>query len=161
MFELSSMATWAQPNHSRQWPVELLGEIKVLHLHGPGRRSRRASNLNSPHKVYPTYIHLRFGLRRKKVVHFYLSFYWMFLIFCFYLLTENGKETSWDDICAALEAKKAQLAKEDNWTKTASTSGNSWSYRALRSSALGPTMAILRAQNELWAELGNPSLLLV
>lgn len=62
---------------------------------------------------------------------------------------ENGKTNVWDEVCEALSAKKAQLSQEDNWTKKGGSSGRSWPYRALRGSALGPTMARLRAQNEI------------
>ncbi|EXB82497.1 hypothetical protein L484_027672 [Morus notabilis] len=62
---------------------------------------------------------------------------------------ENGKVNVWDEICEALSAKKAQLSQEDNWTKKGGSSSGSWSFRALRGGALGPTMARLRAQNEI------------
>lgn len=77
------------------------------------------------------------------------------LLLCLYFV-ENGKDV-WDEICEAFSAKKAQLSQEDNWNKKKSTAGSSagsssrssWSYRALRGSALGPTMALLRAQKDL------------
>ncbi|KAF7124125.1 hypothetical protein RHSIM_Rhsim12G0039400 [Rhododendron simsii] len=60
-----------------------------------------------------------------------------------------GKEgNEWDEISQALSAKKEQLIRENGWSKEGSGKG-SWSYRALRSSALGPTMAILRARNDI------------
>ncbi|XP_050206650.1 coilin [Mercurialis annua] len=62
---------------------------------------------------------------------------------------ENGKVNSWEDISQALDAKKAELAQEDKWNKAESSGKKPWSYRALRGSALGPTMALLRSQNEL------------
>lgn len=61
----------------------------------------------------------------------------------------NGKVSAWDEISAALNAKKAELSKNDGWNQEESSGRRSWSYRALRGSALGPTMALLRAQNEL------------
>ncbi|KAL5991261.1 hypothetical protein ACLOJK_012168 [Asimina triloba] len=73
---------------------------------------------------------------------------------------DNGGHINgaWDEICQALSEKKAQLIKNDGWrpayekdgSATKESSGRaSWSYKALRSSALGPTMALLRAQNDL------------
>lgn len=70
-----------------------------------------------------------------------------------YIFVENGKVDVWEELSTALSAKKAELAQEDNWNKKKSSPGSSstssWSYRALRGSALGPTMARLRAQNDL------------
>lgn len=65
------------------------------------------------------------------------------------LFTENGEVNVWDQINEAIEAKKAKLSQEDGWRKDESSGTRSWSYRALRRSALGPTMAILRSQNGL------------
>ncbi|KAL5552774.1 hypothetical protein UlMin_040175 [Ulmus minor] len=65
---------------------------------------------------------------------------------------ENGKGDAWDEIAKTLNAKKAQLSQEDNWNKNRegeSSSRSSWSNRGLRGSALGPTIARLRSQNEL------------
>ncbi|GMY26340.1 coilin isoform X2 [Fagus crenata] len=62
---------------------------------------------------------------------------------------ENGEVNVWDEISQALNTKKAQLSQEDGWSKEESSGKNKWSYRALRGSALGPTMALLRAQNGL------------
>lgn len=60
----------------------------------------------------------------------------------------NGKRDVWEEISEALSAKKAQLTQEDSWnTKKASSSNRSWTQRTLRGSALGPTMAMLRAKN--------------
>lgn len=59
----------------------------------------------------------------------------------------NGKVDVWEEISEALSAKKAQLSQQDNWTMKQSSGRSSWSFRALRGSALGPTMALLRAQN--------------
>ncbi|KAJ1380496.1 Coilin, N-terminal domain [Sesbania bispinosa] len=60
---------------------------------------------------------------------------------------ENGKVNVWDEINEALEAKKAKLSQVDGWSNAESSGTRSWSYRALRCSALGPTMALLRSQN--------------
>ncbi|KAK8512831.1 hypothetical protein V6N13_090423 [Hibiscus sabdariffa] len=59
----------------------------------------------------------------------------------------NGAVNVWDEINEALSAKKAELSKEDGWNQADSSGRSAWSYRALRRSALGPTMALLRAQN--------------
>lgn len=59
----------------------------------------------------------------------------------------NGKKDSWEEIIDAFAAKKAQLAQEDKWNKKETSANRSWSYRTLRGSALGPTIARLRAQN--------------
>lgn len=65
------------------------------------------------------------------------------------IFVENGEVNAWDEISQALNAKKAQLSKEDGWCKEESSGKREWSYRAMRGSALGPTMALLRAQNGL------------
>ncbi|XP_027334648.1 coilin [Abrus precatorius] len=62
---------------------------------------------------------------------------------------ENGQVNVWDEINEALKAKKAKLSQEDGWSKGESSSTRSWSNRALRCSALGPTMALLRSNNGL------------
>ncbi|XVF02580.1 hypothetical protein REPUB_Repub04eG0186900 [Reevesia pubescens] len=59
----------------------------------------------------------------------------------------NGVENAWEEISQALNAKKTELSKEDSWSQADSSGRSSWSYRALRRSALGPTMSFLRAQN--------------
>ncbi|XP_021746506.1 coilin-like [Chenopodium quinoa] len=59
----------------------------------------------------------------------------------------NGKKDVWEEISDALSAKKSQLSQEDRWNKKEPSAKRSWSYRTLRGSALGPTMARLRAQN--------------
>jgi coilin len=69
--------------------------------------------------------------------------------FCVVIFVENGEVNVWDEISQALNTKKAQLSQEDGWSKEESSGKNKWSYRALRGSALGPTMALLRAQNGL------------
>ncbi|KAK6242172.1 Coilin [Theobroma cacao] len=63
------------------------------------------------------------------------------------LAQANGVVNGWEEISQALSAKKVELSKEDGWSQTDSSGRSSWSYRALRRSALGPTMAFLRAQN--------------
>ncbi|CAL1395338.1 unnamed protein product [Linum trigynum] len=60
----------------------------------------------------------------------------------------EATKNPWDEISQALSAKKAELSQEDNnWTVTESSGRNQWSFKALRGSALGPTMALLRSQN--------------
>ena len=65
------------------------------------------------------------------------------------LVSENGKADAWDEINTILSAKKAQLSQEVGSSQKKSSGRNPWSYKALRGSALGPTMAILRACNNL------------
>eukprot|EP00258_Populus_trichocarpa_P047618 XP_024463637.1 coilin isoform X4 [Populus trichocarpa] len=62
---------------------------------------------------------------------------------------ENEKRNPWEEINQALTAKKELLSQEDGWKKTESSSRSPWSYKALRGSSLGRTMALLRAQNEI------------
>lgn len=65
---------------------------------------------------------------------------------------ENGKLNAWEEINLALSAKKAELSQvDDQSTKESSQEGlgRRLSYKALRSSALGPTMAFLRSENGL------------
>ncbi|GMI87741.1 coilin [Hibiscus trionum] len=57
-----------------------------------------------------------------------------------------GAVNVWDEINKALSAKKADLSKEDGWSRADSSGRSAWSPRAPRRRALGPTMA-LRAQN--------------
>ncbi|MBA0607549.1 hypothetical protein Godav_019828 [Gossypium davidsonii] len=59
----------------------------------------------------------------------------------------NAAVNVWEEINQALSAKKAELSKEDGWSRADSSGRSAWSFRALRRSALGPTMAFLRAQN--------------
>ncbi|KAH9625352.1 hypothetical protein KSS87_015181 [Heliosperma pusillum] len=59
----------------------------------------------------------------------------------------NGKKDVWEEISEAVSAKKAQLMQEDSWNKKEPAAKRPWSYRSVRSSAIGPTMARLRAQN--------------
>ncbi|CAO2840649.1 unnamed protein product [Amaranthus hypochondriacus] len=59
----------------------------------------------------------------------------------------NEKKDVWEEIREALSAKKAQLTQEDKWNKKENSAKRSWSHRTLKSSALGPTIAMLRAQN--------------
>ncbi|KAK1258205.1 hypothetical protein QJS04_geneDACA024151 [Acorus gramineus] len=70
------------------------------------------------------------------------------------LFPARRPQTDWDEICQALDEKKAQLLKKDSWnTKQASTSGGggrgSWSYKAVRGCSLGPTIALLRSKNDI------------
>ncbi|XP_010251018.1 PREDICTED: coilin isoform X2 [Nelumbo nucifera] len=61
----------------------------------------------------------------------------------------NGQQINvWEEISQALKDKKTQLLQRDGWTTKASSGKSAWSYKALRSSALGPTMALLRAEND-------------
>lgn len=62
--------------------------------------------------------------------------------------TGNGDVNLWDHLSEALNAKKAELSAENNWSKGTS-SRSAWSYRALRGSALGPTMALLRSKDRI------------
>lgn len=66
---------------------------------------------------------------------------------CIFCVPENGKVNAWDEIDKVLSAKKAQLSQEDGSSKKESSGRSPWSYKALRGSALGPTMSFLRAQN--------------
>ncbi|XP_034909909.1 coilin isoform X2 [Populus alba] len=61
---------------------------------------------------------------------------------------ENGKHNPWEETKQALTAQKAWLSQEDSCKKPESSGRSPWSYKALRGSALGPTVALLRAQNE-------------
>ncbi|KAG5240768.1 coilin [Salix suchowensis] len=60
---------------------------------------------------------------------------------------ENEKRNPWEEINQALTAKKELLSQEDGWKKTVSSRRSPWSYKASRGSSLGPTIALLRAQN--------------
>lgn len=71
----------------------------------------------------------------------------LLILFMCCIFVENGEVKACDEINQALNAKKAQLSEEDGWRKKESSGKSGWSYKALRSSALGPTMALLRAQN--------------
>ncbi|VVA91170.1 unnamed protein product [Arabis nemorensis] len=63
---------------------------------------------------------------------------------------ENGKVNPWEELSEALSAKKAELSQNNNgWNKKGSSSGGSWSYKALRGSAMGPVMNYLRSQKEI------------
>lgn len=68
------------------------------------------------------------------------------------ICAENGKLNAWEEINLALSAKKAQLSHVDDQSakeRSKQSSGHRLSYKALRSSALGPTMAFLRSENGL------------
>lgn len=71
------------------------------------------------------------------------------LSFCVCIFVEDGEVNTWDEISQALNEKKAQLSQEDGWSKEESSGKREWSFRAMRGSALGPTVALLRAQNGL------------
>ncbi|KAJ9554499.1 hypothetical protein OSB04_018544, partial [Centaurea solstitialis] len=59
----------------------------------------------------------------------------------------NKEGNSWDELNEVLSAKKAELLEMKEEMKKDSE-WNRWSYRALRGSALGPTMALLRSKND-------------
>ncbi|KAJ8458128.1 hypothetical protein OPV22_031054 [Ensete ventricosum] len=61
-------------------------------------------------------------------------------------LAETRPTVGWEQIDQALSERKAQLQQTDSWAIKGSTTA-SWSYRALRGSALGPTLALLRGTN--------------
>ncbi|XP_042502063.1 coilin isoform X2 [Macadamia integrifolia] len=64
-------------------------------------------------------------------------------------VTGNGEQKNvWEELSQALCQKKTQLS-QNGYTKNESSGRSAWSFKALRSSALGPTMALLRAQNEM------------
>jgi len=64
--------------------------------------------------------------------------------------TENGEVNVWEEINKELEAKKAKLSQDNGWNSRGESSNTrSWSHRAMRCSALGPTMAFLRSNNGL------------
>ncbi|XP_028776528.1 coilin [Neltuma alba] len=64
-------------------------------------------------------------------------------------VAENRELNVWDEINEALTAKKAKLSLENGWNKEQNSGSRSWSHRSLRCSALGPTVALLRAQDGL------------
>ncbi|KAK9113602.1 hypothetical protein Syun_020399 [Stephania yunnanensis] len=54
----------------------------------------------------------------------------------------------WEELTQALSEKK-QMLEKNGWNIGDTSGRSSWSYKALRSSALGPTIAMLRAGKEL------------
>ncbi|KAK9104325.1 hypothetical protein Scep_021169 [Stephania cephalantha] len=54
----------------------------------------------------------------------------------------------WEELTQALSEKK-QMLEKNGWNIGDTSGRSSWSYKAMRSSALGPTIAMLRAGNEL------------
>ncbi|XAR64478.1 hypothetical protein NMG60_11024844 [Bertholletia excelsa] len=62
--------------------------------------------------------------------------------------TSEKEVNAWDEISQALNTKKAELLQENSWSKE-NSGPRSGSYRALRGSAIGPTMALLRARNDI------------
>ncbi|CAN4124034.1 unnamed protein product [Withania somnifera] len=62
--------------------------------------------------------------------------------------SENGGVNLWEQFSDTLKSKKAELAQESSWGK-ASTVKSPWSYRSIRGTALGPTMAFLRSQKKI------------
>lgn len=64
----------------------------------------------------------------------------------------------WEQIEQALTEKKAELRQNNGWgtwTSNKNTSTTSWSHRALRGSALGPTLALLRGKEAKYASTRN------
>ncbi|XP_078434605.1 sphere organelles protein-like protein isoform X2 [Wolffia australiana] len=59
--------------------------------------------------------------------------------------TAREQGNVWDELSRALEQKKEELSQK----KLRSTGRASWSLRALRRSALGPTVSLLRSNNEI------------
>lgn len=60
---------------------------------------------------------------------------------------DAGLSTGWEQIELALDERKSQLQNSEVASTPKKQSHNSttpWSYRALRRSALGPTLALLR-----------------
>ncbi|KAG1331389.1 coilin [Cocos nucifera] len=71
---------------------------------------------------------------------------------------ERRPNMGWEQIERALTEKKAELQQNDgwgSWTSNENTSTTSWSYRALRGSALGPTLALLRGKEAKYASTRN------
>lgn len=64
-------------------------------------------------------------------------------------LSTNQQVNGWEEIAKALNAKKAQLSQKENSGKKEGSRRGSLPYKAWRGSALGPTMALLRAENQL------------
>lgn len=65
---------------------------------------------------------------------------------------ERGPGDVWEEISRALEKKKGELSQKgwENWErKRPTTGGAAWSLRALRRSALGPTVSLLRSNNDI------------
>ncbi|KAM3358636.1 coilin [Capsicum galapagoense] len=62
--------------------------------------------------------------------------------------SESGGVNLWEQFSDTLKSKKAELAQESSWGK-ASTGKSRWSYRSMRGTALGPTMAFLRSQKKI------------
>ncbi|CAI9300042.1 unnamed protein product [Lactuca saligna] len=64
---------------------------------------------------------------------------------------EGNNDKTWSEVMEALNKKKSELVMEANeeTKKKKDSEWNRWSYRALRGSALGPTMALLRSNNNI------------
>ncbi|CAN1137370.1 COIL [Linum perenne] len=54
-----------------------------------------------------------------------------------------------DEISRESNSKREELFQEDFWDVSESSGRDQWTLKALRRSALGPTMALLRSQNEI------------
>ncbi|KAJ0972476.1 hypothetical protein J5N97_020435 [Dioscorea zingiberensis] len=67
----------------------------------------------------------------------------------------KSPDNVWEEIRQAFNEKKGQLLKKDGSSGSSGSSGSKkashgpWSYRAVRGAALGPTIALLRAENDL------------
>ncbi|PWA68958.1 Coilin [Artemisia annua] len=62
------------------------------------------------------------------------------------VVTNKGGNT-WNEVAEALRAKKLELLETMSEETKRDSEWNKWSLRALKSSALGPTMALLRSGN--------------
>ncbi|KAI3816772.1 hypothetical protein L1987_16476 [Smallanthus sonchifolius] len=60
----------------------------------------------------------------------------------------NKEGNTWDELEELLSAKKSALL-ESNEEMKRDSGWNKWSYRALRGSALGPTISLLRSENDI------------
>ncbi|KAH7684943.1 coilin protein [Dioscorea alata] len=65
------------------------------------------------------------------------------------LNADKTTDNEWKESKQALDKKKEQLLKTDGSSSSKNGSTGTWSYRAVRGSALGPTIALLRAENDL------------
>lgn len=63
------------------------------------------------------------------------------------LVVTNKLGNTWNELAEALRAKKSELLETISEEAKGDSQWNKWSFRALKSSALGPTMALLRSGN--------------
>nr|GEU60771.1 hypothetical protein [Tanacetum cinerariifolium] len=59
----------------------------------------------------------------------------------------NKLGNTWNELAEALRAKKSELLETISEETKGDSQWNKWSFRALKSSSLGPTMALLRSGN--------------